>query len=117
MLMKNIHIEYCDASGEMLSYAEIAVDYGNEYTGNSEAYDRIAGKKAVAKINLNMVIDYATKNVRTETYALYNKTKISVYGTELGSKYKIYRDELLSYEISTLAEFGSATEKSVYLVS
>ena len=117
LLLQDIYIEYCDANGNMLAYAEVLVDYGNEYTGYSDGYDRVAGKRAGTKIDLDIVIDYATKDVRTEEHSLYNKTEISVYASEVGKTYKIFRDELLQVEINTLADFGNAKEKEIYLRS
>ena len=70
----------------------------------------------ITKMQVNMVIDHRTSQARIVTFSLYNRAYISVYASELGASYAIYRDELATRKVSTLSDFGGVEKKDLYVV-
>ena len=116
MRLKKVSISYLNASGEEVSFAEVEIYYGVRWTANTSGYDKLASSSAGTKMQVHMVLDHRTSNARTVSFSLYNKAYVSIYPSTGGAGYKIYRDETTTREITTLADFGSATEKYLYIV-
>lgn len=116
MMLQKVSVEYYDVSGEKTSFAEVEIYYGVAWTANTTGYDRLAGDSANPKMQVNMVLDHRTSNAHTVSYSLYNRAYVSVYPSLNGVEYKIYRDETATRVITTLADFGSVSEKYLYVV-
>jgi hypothetical protein len=117
MVLQNIRIEHYNANGNMVSYAEVEMHYGKEWNANMDAYNKLAGSSAGKKMRVDMVIDHRTSQARIVTFNLYNQASISVYPSELGASYAIYRDELATRKVNSLADFGNVEKKDLYVVS
>lgn len=115
IVLKSISIEYLSSASELVYYAEVEISYGETWKANTDAYDKIAGNRAGTKVSGNFVIDYQTLQVRSVPYSLSNKTYISVYPSELGATYEMYRQDLVS-PISNIGVLAQSLKKDVYVM-
>ncbi|MBE5740474.1 MAG: hypothetical protein E7349_06440 [Clostridiales bacterium] len=115
LVLQSIQIEYYSSVGELVDYAEVEIAYAAQWKANTTAYDRIAGNSAGTKIKGNLQIDFHTPNVRVVPYALNNTTYVSVYPSELGAGYTMYRHDLLS-PIYYVGVLGQALDKDIYVL-